>query len=139
MHGHSALDIINSNRRSTFDGLTLSPRNLHRTEPIPEDRKESDNVSDPVLSGVRQMLVFLKQRVGKSDVVKETSTRRQSQRSHGGNEDDSLLQTLRLKDADNKFLQDEIERLQGELNNKETMLNMLTEGLKEVISTLYII
>jgi hypothetical protein len=41
---------------------------------------------------------------------------------------------LHLKDADNKFLQGELEKSNELVNAKDSMLSMLTEGLKEVCS-----
>lgn len=43
-----------------------------------------------------------------------------------------LKMELHLKEADNKFLQNELERVTELINSKDNMLNMLTEGLKEV-------
>jgi hypothetical protein len=43
---------------------------------------------------------------------------------------------LHLKDADNKFLQTELEKSNELVSAKDSMLSMLTEGLKEVSSSL---
>lgn len=43
-----------------------------------------------------------------------------------------LKMELHLKEADNKFLQNELQKLTEHINSKDNMLNMLTEGLKEV-------
>ncbi|CAE7715288.1 unnamed protein product, partial [Symbiodinium microadriaticum] len=45
---------------------------------------------------------------------------------------DELLLQLKLKDADNSYLAEEVRKLQENLSDKESMLTMLTEGLKEV-------
>ena len=39
---------------------------------------------------------------------------------------------LKLKDADNRFLQDEISKLNVQIDKKDKILALLTEGLKEV-------
>jgi hypothetical protein len=44
---------------------------------------------------------------------------------------------LHLKDADNKFLQTELEKSNELVSAKDSMLSMLTEGLKEVSSSLF--
>ena len=41
---------------------------------------------------------------------------------------------LKLKDADNRFLQEEISKLQAQIDNKDKILILLTDGLKEVIN-----
>ena len=46
----------------------------------------------------------------------------------------NLKMELHLKEADNKFLQNELEKLTEHISTKDNMLNMLTEGLKEVHS-----
>jgi hypothetical protein len=45
-----------------------------------------------------------------------------------------LRMELHLKDADNRFLQGELEKSTEQINAKDSMLSMLTEGLKEVRS-----
>jgi hypothetical protein len=45
-----------------------------------------------------------------------------------------LRMELHLKDADNRFLQGELEKSNEQINAKDNMLSMLTEGLKEVPS-----
>lgn len=45
-----------------------------------------------------------------------------------------LRMELHLKEADNKFLQGELDKANDQITAKDNMLNMLTEGLKEVIS-----
>jgi hypothetical protein len=47
----------------------------------------------------------------------------------------ALLLELKMKDADNNYLHEEVRRLRDHLREKEGMLTMLTEGLKEVRST----
>ena len=47
---------------------------------------------------------------------------------------DEMALQLRLKDADNKYLSEEVRKLRDNLSDKESMLSMLTEGLKEVRS-----
>ncbi len=41
---------------------------------------------------------------------------------------------LKLKDADNRFLQEEISKLQAQIDNKDKILILLTDGLKEVVN-----
>lgn len=49
-----------------------------------------------------------------------------------GSLEEELLLELKMKDADNKFLHEELRKLRDNLREKESMLAMLTEGLKEV-------
>lgn len=44
-----------------------------------------------------------------------------------------LRMELHLKDADNRFLQGELEKSTELITAKDNMLSMLTEGLKEVV------
>jgi hypothetical protein len=45
---------------------------------------------------------------------------------------EKLLLDLKLKEADNKFLQDQLESALIQVDKKDKILSMLTEGLKEV-------
>ena len=45
---------------------------------------------------------------------------------------DEMAAELKLKEADNKDLQAEVVKLRDNLADKESMLAMLTDGLKEV-------
>jgi len=115
--------------------------------------------TDPVLEGVSQMLTILKQHVQKTkqsvggiiqdgnDAIMNISKNKGFQRKSAPNlsqfSDDGtidekaelihkLKMELHLKEADNKFLQTELDKLNEHINSKDNMLNMLTEGLKEV-------
>lgn len=50
-----------------------------------------------------------------------------------------LRMELHLKDADNKFLQSELDKANEQIAAKDNMLNMLTEGLKEVRALLLLV
>lgn len=154
----STIDIVSSPRyQVTAPRLQLGDEKNLDEETKNKPIAEGNNV----ISGIRQMLGILKQHVTKAQqgdqvagvaVIPSTIGRASShshrrlsgsnstvdsepRQSKDGISDSSnaeLIQNLKLKEADNRFLQGEVERLQEEVQGKHTMLSILTEGLKEV-------
>lgn len=86
------------------------------------------------------------------DVGDSTTTSSSHHRQHSpghGSADDSynlsgsteqeqieqLLLDLKLKNADNRFLQEEVMTLRSQIERKDSLLNVLTNGLKDVSLT----
>eukprot|EP00595_Chromulina_sp_UTEXLB2642_P003564 CAMPEP_0196764274 /NCGR_PEP_ID=MMETSP1095-20130614/5787_1 /TAXON_ID=96789 ORGANISM="Chromulina nebulosa, Strain UTEXLB2642" /NCGR_SAMPLE_ID=MMETSP1095 /ASSEMBLY_ACC=CAM_ASM_000446 /LENGTH=744 /DNA_ID=CAMNT_0042119433 /DNA_START=117 /DNA_END=2351 /DNA_ORIENTATION=+ len=102
-----------------------------------------DDVGDKVLFGVSKMLSALKMHIGRAKPAPVSKKSDDSYNQHSIPEKrvssnsplspqtetiERLELSLRLKEADNRFLQEELEK-------KDKMLAMLTEGLREVESS----
>lgn len=196
-----AIDQSSTNRRSTFDIVSRFGNASTKIGVNPSTTpKPAAPSHDPVMSGIKQMLTYLKQQVGIAPShihtsatsehlpeglsegpmpppvhlahVNSSSGRRKSgshvsstkevslsenndsvdhsvplssnlpRSSSGGvtsatstvgQSDQNLLQLLKLKEADNKFLQEQVAKLQTDVTSKDNTLNILTMGLKEVL------
>mmetsp|Transcript_24437 Transcript_24437/g.41392 ORF Transcript_24437/g.41392 Transcript_24437/m.41392 type:complete len:503 (+) Transcript_24437:199-1707(+) len=124
----------NSESEETPTALTA----VHSTNPATGGDPTLDDImsgslkEDPVLYGVSQMLSILKQHVTKPKVKHPPTPSKDRNDDIGG----SILPRQSVgsvvPEANTKALHDEIARLQENVDKKDSMLTMLTEGLKEV-------